>query len=733
MSFLVDSNTITRTEGDFAYQDIIFSTPKQGTDNTGLIASTTYEFRYIFDTMSSWNSPSWSWTPSPDFNTVLASINANFASFSIPAQAMMYNGGIRIIGPARGPHGRVRVDDFNVVTNPLFSDMTDFSAFDTPVEGTPLAGYQSWSLTTVHDSADTAIGTPGTYAVNVTINGLVSNVSVDVVTTITYADLAQAINDQLSNGWCEFYRDRFIIHSNIGGTGTSVSIADINLFANVTDANPTADTAVPGDSAVPTHPVITLGPTSVAAGTVTDVEITAGELGSVSGAVRLTGGSATLGNPGFGGSAELNGGNGGDTSAVAGDSDGGFVGLYAGSALSGDNDGGYIEIIAGGGNGVGNGGGIYLNAGSAGSGGNGDGGNINISAGEPFFDTVAPIAGGITLTAANGVASSGGEDSSVGGTITIVSGSTANVAATDANAGGGDGGDIAVTSGSGATAEVTDTGTGGNADGGWGATITFQTGSGGPAAILGSTGSGTSQATGGYGGSITLTASAGGNAETNDDNSTATITGGNGGNITISAGNPGLALNNGGGTPTLVTGNAGNVTIATGQPQFGANALPEIFLENAPTIRRHSGALDWSDSAPVPHRVLETILGRHTNSTATWEKLYIDGNSISHFLTIPSNRAWMFSVDIVAASDDTGGDESAAFHIKGCIENIAGAVSMVGSPIVTLVARDDTNWDVQAIANDTENSLDIEVMADGEDINWVAVVRIVETTRTVGS
>lgn len=415
--------------------------------------------------------------------------------------------------------------------------------------------------------------------------------------------------------------------------------------------------------------------------------------------------------------------NGGNVDITAGDSyysdtmsTGGGVTLTAGTDGNGpgnNSNGGSITFSSGGSFGSGAGGNIVLTAGSGSIGNEGTGGSITITTGS----------GGVNAT---------GDINNPAGTLTVTTGSTQSITATDTSASSNGGGDFTFNGGSGGSATVTDTGTGGTATGGSGATINLFAGIPGDATIAGSTGSGTSDATGGNGGQVSIYAAEGADAYTNDDNATAgaVITGGNGGNIAISAGGSGIAVNNGSGTPTLIDGDAGDVNIVAGQPQATSLNMPVITLELAPLVRRSSGALNWNASAPVSHRVLEYIIGGNTTSTGTFEKIYIDGTYETRLLLIPNNKAWQFTADIVANS--TAG-AAAMYRIEGGIKNNTNTVSFVGTPVVTTLGEDDAAWDVQAVANDTDDSLDIEVKGNGQNINWVAVVRIVETGKGGGS
>tara|TARA_R100001509_G_scaffold112408_1_gene67687 strand:+ start:74 stop:1153 length:1080 start_codon:yes stop_codon:yes gene_type:complete len=96
-------------------------------------------------------------------------------------------------------------------------------------------------------------------------------------------------------------------------------------------------------------------------------------------------------------------------------------------------------------------------------------------------------------------------------------------------------------------------------------------------------------------------------------------------------------------------------------------------------------------------------------------------------LHVPLNSSMMFRIDIVARRTSTQ-TESAAYEILGCIKNDAGTTALEGTITKTVIAEGDANWDVTAVANNTDDTLEIKVTgAAGKNINWVASGRLTET------
>ena len=87
----------------------------------------------------------------------------------------------------------------------------------------------------------------------------------------------------------------------------------------------------------------------------------------------------------------------------------------------------------------------------------------------------------------------------------------------------------------------------------------------------------------------------------------------------------------------------------------------------------------------------------------------------------------MFKIDIVARRTSTQ-TESAAYEIIGCIKNDAGTTALQGTITKNVIAEADSNWDVTAVANNTDDTLDIKVTgAAGKNINWLGKVTYIAT------
>jgi len=113
-----------------------------------------------------------------------------------------------------------------------------------------------------------------------------------------------------------------------------------------------------------------------------------------------------------------------------------------------------------------------------------------------------------------------------------------------------------------------------------------------------------------------------------------------------------------------------------------------------------------------------------TNNTVT----DLRAGSASQRLVIPSDTTWGFIAYVTARRTDAD-NESAFYEIKGCIDNNAGTVALVGTVTVTSIAEDTAAWDATAVADNTNKSLNINVTGEAaKTINWVARVTLVEVT-----
>jgi hypothetical protein len=123
---------------------------------------------------------------------------------------------------------------------------------------------------------------------------------------------------------------------------------------------------------------------------------------------------------------------------------------------------------------------------------------------------------------------------------------------------------------------------------------------------------------------------------------------------------------------------------------------------------------------------LDTIVGcQTTDATQTTMVNQIPGSGTS--IPIRQDSSMLMKIHIVARRTGTQ-TESAAYEILGCIKNDNGTTALQGTITKTVIAEADAAWDVTAVANNTDDTLDIKVTGKAAtNINWVAKVTLVET------
>jgi hypothetical protein len=105
--------------------------------------------------------------------------------------------------------------------------------------------------------------------------------------------------------------------------------------------------------------------------------------------------------------------------------------------------------------------------------------------------------------------------------------------------------------------------------------------------------------------------------------------------------------------------------------------------------------------------------------------MFLDGDTATQRITLSNNTALFVTVNIGGITDSM--QYGANYIRKVAIKNAAGTTSLIGtvSTIGTDV-EDIAGWDVQITADNTNDSLKIEVKGAGEDIRWTAHIEGVE-------
>jgi hypothetical protein len=119
---------------------------------------------------------------------------------------------------------------------------------------------------------------------------------------------------------------------------------------------------------------------------------------------------------------------------------------------------------------------------------------------------------------------------------------------------------------------------------------------------------------------------------------------------------------------------------------------------------------------------MRRAISSHTNTT--WYDLWRDG--VSGELAVAADTLWQFEALVVGLT--SGAAQRWAYRIVGAIVNDGGSTSLVGTPTVTTLSESDAAYDCQAVADNTNDALDIQVRRNGGSdysVRWVALVDVV--------
>lgn len=112
----------------------------------------------------------------------------------------------------------------------------------------------------------------------------------------------------------------------------------------------------------------------------------------------------------------------------------------------------------------------------------------------------------------------------------------------------------------------------------------------------------------------------------------------------------------------------------------------------------------------------------------SWYDLKIGSGGGDSLMTIPANTLWYFEAWVLGR-----GTASHVFTLKGAIQNIAGTTTLLVEDGVEIYPEAGTTFDVQAVADDVNDALVIQVCdtaAGGDVVSWAAKVGIMELKTT---
>ena len=121
-----------------------------------------------------------------------------------------------------------------------------------------------------------------------------------------------------------------------------------------------------------------------------------------------------------------------------------------------------------------------------------------------------------------------------------------------------------------------------------------------------------------------------------------------------------------------------------------------------------------------------SMILRNITTNATLTEMFSNGSSQVFFLI--DNETIGFDAQVVGRRTDIK-TENCYFTVSGMITRGIGnaSVSVVGSPVITVITRPNTNWSVSVDANTSNGSLRFRVTGEtGKTINWVSSIRFTE-------
>lgn len=196
--------------------------------------------------------------------------------------------------------------------------------------------------------------------------------------------------------------------------------------------------------------------------------------------------------------------------------------------------------------------------------------------------------------------------------------------------------------------------------------------------------------------------------------------------------------------PAVNIGSAGDYgIIATTQtlPNVATMSVRSMANQNVPVFVTQdisgttwssidtSGNADFSSISLTPDLVAlsggcSTYIIRGYTSTNSYSTLGIK-NSGTGFV-IPNNSATSFSVIVTGLNTNVTSNQAASFKLEGLITNLNGTLSLQGTPSLTTFTRPTNVWSVQANANISAGTLEIQAKApNGINVKWGAQVTLV--------
>ena len=215
----------------------------------------------------------------------------------------------------------------------------------------------------------------------------------------------------------------------------------------------------------------------------------------------------------------------------------------------------------------------------------------------------------------------------------------------------------------------------------------------------------------------------GGFANTIQTNSDKAVIGGGNLNLVEANSSAGVIA---GGVGNVARSGSGYATISGGQLNVVTNDTPYATIPGgAQALTRSYGQMAYaSGQFTQPGDAQSSLYVLRNNSVSTnLTELFLDGSG--RRMNIPIDGAWGFNILLVGRANN---GTTVSYELKGTVKNVAGTVTIVGAPTVTLVGGDTAGTTAAVEGDSVNDALVIKVTGlQSIPFRWVASVRTVET------